>query len=475
MTLRTRFLLYVIGLIAGSFLLYAGALSWTQREFLEQDQEKANRDESGRWALLCEQSVLSKDEITLVHYLRELRGSDEVRWASFLALDGRVIMHTDLSKKNSAADDPAGRWALGVEQRAQRRFRAADGLDVLVYAEPVRRGNERIGVSVLAFDASRQKKRMASALAASVRRFAGVTVLCLLAGVAGAIFVARGLVWPLQELTGAVRRLGGGDWSARPSVSRRDEIGELAVAFSEMSHRLGRLDELKDEFVSTVSHDLRNPLGAITMAARYLLFPPNPISDEARKQILGTVLLSTARLRTMVDNILDAAKIKEGRLDSLRDPFSLGKVLGELHALYRPQAEEFGRRFVLDVPADLPPAVGDEAQTYRILSNLLSNAFKFTSAGDRIGLSAKPVSGNRIAVEVSDEGPGIAPGNIPQLFQRFHTLPSAESSIRKQQGTGLGLAIAKALALAQGGDLTVTSEKNHGTTFQLLLPQAGHA
>ena len=101
MTLRTRFLLYVVGLTIGSFLLYAGALSWTQREFLSREQERANIEETSRWTLLCEQSVLSKDEITLVHYIRNLRRSGDVEWASFLEGDGRILLHSQKNKKNN--------------------------------------------------------------------------------------------------------------------------------------------------------------------------------------------------------------------------------------------------------------------------------------------------------------------------------------------------------------------------------------
>lgn len=470
MTLRTRFLLYVVGLTVGSFLLYAGALSWTQREFLNEEQERANREETSRWTLLCEQSVLSKDEITLVHYVRELRRSGDVEWAAFLAEDGRILMHSQLDLKNTQAVDPVSRWALGLDQPARRTFERTPGPVVTVYAGPVRRGLDPAGVALLAFNDQRQSGRIRSSLIASLRRFAGATLLCLLVGVGIAVGVARGLVSPLSELTSAVRRLGTGDWRVRASVHRRDEIGELATAFREMSHQLARLDELKDEFVATVSHDLRNPLGAITMAARYLMAPPQPMTAEMSRQVINTILLSTARLRMMVDNILDAAKIKKGGLDSQHTPFSVAKVMGELYDLFRHQAEEFGRDFLLEVSPGLPVVLGDESQTYRLLCNLLTNAFKFTSSGDRILFVAEVTPEGGVAMKVQDTGPGISPEDLPTLFKRFQTGGNAVPQVKKQQGTGLGLAIAKALAEAQGGILTVQSTLTQGTTFCFTLP-----
>jgi signal transduction histidine kinase len=469
MTLRARFLLYVVGLIVGSFALYAGALSWAQRDFLKKEQDRANIEETSRWAVLCEQSLLSKDEITLVHYVRELRRSDDVGWASFLGKDGKIIMHTDLTLKNTVAADAVSAWALRAV-RPSRRESLERGTPLLVYANPVRRGRDILGVAVLAFESDHQAGRISSTLFSSLKRFAGVTILCLGIGVGVALVVARGLVRPLNELTSAVRRLGTGDWRAKAAVKRKDEIGELAEAFTEMSRRLARLDELKDEFVATVSHDLRNPLGAITMAARYLMSPPNPLTPEMSRQVLSTVLVSTARLRNMVDNILDAAKIKQGPLVSLREPFSVKKIMSELQALFCVQAEEFGRDFRLEIHPDLPLAMGDEDQTYRLLCNLLTNAFKFTSSGDRITFAVDITTEGRLAIQVSDTGPGIPPEDLPTLFARFHTAQKAGEHVRKHQGTGLGLAIAKALAETQGGTVTVTSELNRGTTFTVILP-----
>lgn len=472
MTLRRRFWVYVLGLIVGSFALYTAALFWTQRGFLEKEQGRVNREELDRWRLLCEQSLLSKDEITLIHYLRELRRADDVVWASFLSLDGRVRIHTTLGQKNSIAEDSVSSWALGIERPAEKRFSEPDGTRA-VCAAPVRLKGERVGAALLAFDADRQSGRVRDALGKSLRRFAGVTILCLLAGIGAATGVARSLAEPLQTLTESVRRLGPAGWNARvPSASRRDEIGELARAFEEMARRLGRLDEMKDEFVATVSHDLRNPLGAISMATRYLMSSPPPLSESVVRPVLTTVLLSVARLRGMIDNILDAATIKEGRLTSLKEPFSLGHVMAELHELHRPQADEFGRNFRLEIPADLPEVRGDENQAYRVLSNLLTNAFKFTSAGDRIILSAGAV-GSDVIAEVRDSGPGIPAQDLPGLFRRFQTGESAHSVVRKKQGTGLGLAIAKSLAEAQGGSLTVESREGGGTVFRFCLPQAG--
>ncbi|MBL0057741.1 MAG: HAMP domain-containing histidine kinase [Elusimicrobia bacterium] len=471
MTLRTRFVFYVAGLTVGSFVLYAGALSWTQREYLIKEQNRANVEESHRWTLLCEQSIFSKDEITLVHYVRELSRSGDVRWASFLSEDGHILMHTDLRLKNTRDVHELRRWSGQMGRFTQMNRAGSDGEPLTVLAGPVSRRGEQFGVALLAFDRRLQTERMRVLLGASLRRFAGATLLCLAIGVGMAFVVARGLVRPLQELTGAVRRLGAGDWKARPAVFRRDEIGQLASAFAEMSRRLARLDELKDEFVATVSHDLRNPLGAITMAARYLVSPPSPLSAETGRQVLGTILISTSRLRNMVDNLLDAAKIKEGPLSSLREAFSVVNVLQELHDLFRAQAEEFGRVFCLRVPEDFPMVIGDEAQTYRILSNLLANAFKFTAAGDRITLSALSTPEGRVAIEVSDSGPGISPEDLSRLFLRFQTAENAGAQVKKKQGTGLGLAIAKALAESQNGTLTVESELHRGTTFRVTLPQ----
>lgn len=178
MTLRTRFVLYVVGLTVGSFVLYAGALSWTQRDYLIKEQTRANVEEIHRWALLCEQSVLSKDEITLVNYLRDLRRSDDVRWASFIAEDGRILMHTDLRLKNTTDLNEVGRWSGTAGRPTQMKRIGPDGESLAVLAGPVWRRGERFGVALLAFDRRRQSERMRTLLAASLGRFGGATLLC---------------------------------------------------------------------------------------------------------------------------------------------------------------------------------------------------------------------------------------------------------------------------------------------------------
>ncbi|MBK8575928.1 MAG: HAMP domain-containing histidine kinase [Elusimicrobia bacterium] len=461
MTLRTRLLLYVVGLTVGSFVLYAGALSWTQREFLNNEQDRANIEESSRWTVLCEQSLLSKDEITLVHYVRELRRAEDVRWASFMSKEGKVIMHTDLTIKNTISADPVSVWALQSRRPQHREFND-ESPPLIAYANPVWRGGEFVGVAILAFESDRQTGRISSTLLSSLKGFAGATFLCLGVGVIVALFVAKGLVGPLNELTSAVRRLGAGDWRARAAVYRKDEIGELAVAFTEMSRRLARLDELKDEFVATVSHDLRNPLGAITMAARYLIAPPNPLTPEMSRQVLNTVLVSTARLRNMVDNILDAAKIKQGPLVSLREPFSVKKVMGELHALFSAQAEEFGRDFRLEIPPDLPMAMGDEDQTYRLLWQPTNERFQIHVVGRSHYVRGGPHTRKTAGHPCVGQRPRNPSADLPTLFTRFYTAENVGTHVKKHQGTGLGLAIARALAETQGGTVTVESEPNCG-------------
>lgn len=138
------------------------------------------------------------------------------------------------------------------------------------------------------------------------------------------------------------------------------------------------------------------------------------MTPDMSRQVITTILLSTARLRNMVDNILDAAKIKKGGLESQREPFSRGQGDGGTPGLFRPQAEEFGRDFRLEVPESLPVVMGDESQTYRLLCNLLTNAFKFTSSGDRICFFRNSRGGSD-----NESFWTPAPGSLPTTFQPY--------------------------------------------------------
>ena len=172
--------------------------------------------------------------------------------------------------------------------------------------------------------------------------------------------------------------------------------------------------------------------------------------------------------------MLDIACLQEKALVFEKKFFALGPLARELVRLYEPLARQSKKTIDLEFPADLPPLLGDEEKVFRILLNLVVNAFKFTREGDRILVSARSGSPGSLECRVSDTGRGIPPDRLPSLFKPYRSRGNAESE-KSAQGAGLGLSIVKVLVEGQGGTLRVESSPGQGTVFVFTLPTGAPA
>lgn len=227
---------------------------------------------------------------------------------------------------------------------------------------------------------------------------------------------------------------------------------------------LATLDRLKTEFVANVSHEFRTPLTLILGHVEDALSRPAMALDGGG---LAAVRRSAQRLLGLVNTLLDFSRIEAGRLDTSFEPTDLAQLTAELASSFRSLLEAAGLSFVVDCPPLPEPVYVDRAQWERIVSNLLSNAFKFTLEG-RIEVSLRP-QGDRVELSVRDTGTGIPADELPHIFERFHRVRGARG--RSIEGTGIGLALAQELVQVHGGSLRVTSELGQGSTFTVSVPR----
>ena len=224
-----------------------------------------------------------------------------------------------------------------------------------------------------------------------------------------------------------------------------------------------RMEALKaeQELLAIVSHDMRNPLGALRLGARQLLAqPPNELGPQARKH--GEFIARCARrMESLMGNVLDAATIRTGHLSLVREPQDLSALIQDAADTFRPLAEEKSQALTVEVPPQLG-VDGDRERLLQVLSNLLGNAVKFAPAGGTIAVRAS-VAGGWVQCSISDDGPGIDPDELHRVFEPYW---SGESS----KGTGLGLSIVKGIVEAHGGTTAVRSEPGKGTTIGFRLP-----
>ncbi|HEX6777252.1 MAG TPA: ATP-binding protein, partial [Ktedonobacterales bacterium] len=240
-----------------------------------------------------------------------------------------------------------------------------------------------------------------------------------------------------------------------------------ARAYEEERRRaeaLAELDRAKTAFFSNVSHEFRTPL-TLMLGPLEDLLAGNSLAPRIHEQ-LALMQRNGLRLLKLVNTLLDFSRIEAGRAQAVYAPTDLAALTADLASVFRSLIEKAGLRLLIDCPPLAEPAYVDREMWEKIVLNLLSNAFKFTFAGE-IAISLRQM-GRQVELTVRDTGVGIAPDEIPRLFERFHRVQGARS--RTHEGSGIGLALVQELAQLHGGTISVESQPGVGTTFTIAIP-----
>ena len=272
---------------------------------------------------------------------------------------------------------------------------------------------------------------------------------------------------PGAEIEGV--RQDGARFPAELSVSAvASDSGRAFVVIARDVTERRAVERMKDEFVATVSHELRTPLTALRGHVELVLDGDGGPVTELQQRFLQVATQSADRLGALINDLLDVAKIEAGRVQLRKELVDLAAVLREVSATFRVEADRRGLAFREDL-AELPPVVGDRDRLIQVFGNLVSNAIKYTPAGE-VGMSARATYG-AVEVVVHDTGVGMTADEQRQLFTKFFR--SRDRTGHDPGGTGLGLVIAKGIVEGHGGTLSVESESGVGTRFRVALPAVG--
>jgi len=216
---------------------------------------------------------------------------------------------------------------------------------------------------------------------------------------------------------------------------------------------------------------LRSPLTAISGYVELLTMKPiDQLNPEKTKKALNIIQESTTRLTQFVNDILDAAKIKAGKMELHKSPFNLRETADSIFTLYQPLFDKKKITAKMDVPKNTPEINADGEKIRQVITNLLSNAYKFTDDGGNITLSVDVKDSSELVVKIKDSGVGIPKDKQHLIFQRFQQVDGTKDVVQGPKGTGLGLTIAKGIVEAHGGKMGFESEEGAGTTFYFSLP-----
>ena len=295
----------------------------------------------------------------------------------------------------------------------------------------------------------------------------GITICTMLIAVMAAFIITRTITRPIRVLIHGVQQIGQGKFIPI-QVSSNDEVALLAQAINEMSAQLNRINELKEEMMHHIAHELRTPL-ATMLTAHYLLTEHSRESLTPEQHRLLTVLRNGIdKLTTFSHDFLDLSKIEAGMME---------------YQFERTDLAEFIRPFVdnaaltaspksINVKLQtrpVPDVMIDREKFEQVVNNLLSNAIKYTDAGGNITVSVASFDGG-VRLSVQDTGIGIAAEDLPKVFTKFYRVRTGSRSGPK--GTGVGLALVKSVAEGHGGSVSVTSTVGSGSTFSIEIPAA---
>lgn len=279
--------------------------------------------------------------------------------------------------------------------------------------------------------------------------------------IVGLIF-SRRISRPLSNLTAAAQSVASGDLDVRVPTRYPGELGELAGAFNHMSQELARADELRRNMTADVAHELRTPLSVIRGKLEGIMDGVYPAGPEHLEPVLEEIGLLTH----LVEDLRLLALAEAGQLTLEKEWVDVGDMLRDAQVNFGPQAADRGVTLALDLPAALPGVMADRRRIAQVLGNLITNALRHTQQGGCVTLTAAACEGG-VEVAVSDTGRGIAPEDLPYIFERFWR--GEKSRSRAGGGTGLGLAITRQLVEMHGGRIHVESEPGRGTTFRFTL------
>src|SRR5262249_28035485 len=301
------------------------------------------------------------------------------------------------------------------------------------------------------------------------------------------------IVKPVKHLKEVSDAIAAGELNVRSEIQTGDEFEDLSHAFNRMLRNLVNMQDrlrkvnadldlkvdelaqanlalyesnrLKSDFLATISHELRTPLNSILGFSEVLASSP-PL-DEKQKRWVSNIRTSGEQLLSLLNDILDLAKIEAGKMEVRLEDFSIRDVSEGLLNMFRPLAERKNIDLREQIAPNIPLLRQDAGKLQQLLSNLLSNAIKFTPEGGRVLLKAEATQ-LHIVLTVMDTGVGIAPEDQELVFEKFRQ--AGNPLTRDHAGTGLGLSIVRELAKLLGGEVMLQSELGRGSTFTARLP-----
>ena len=341
---------------------------------------------------------------------------------------------------------------------------------LLYVAEPVRASEDgRLSVShVLIIAESYRPMRLA--LGDLLPRLLWSGAIALVVSMGLAALLAYSITRPLDRIALAAEEVAAGSYGQKLQISTPREIARLVESFNRMARQVQATLQSQQDLVANVSHELKTPLTSIQGYSQALL-DGTARNADAQQRAAAIIHEEAERMRRLVDELLDLARLESGQVQLALEPVDLAELVRDCTALFAAATEKIGSSLDAQVPSALPAVLGDSDRLRQVLGNLVDNALKHSrdvSDGGRVLIRGE-CEGDWVLCSVTDNGPGIPAEELPRIFERFYQVE--KSRVRRGGGAGLGLAIAREIVEGHGGRLLAESVEGLGTRITMKLPR----
>jgi len=503
MRLKTKFSLFA-SLLITMVLAATGLLFMTfEKQHLIKETKENQIALVKSLASVGREALLRNYDLFLIDYIKIIKkGNKAVTYALFVDNENRILAHSNPQLLRQIVKDTIGIKAQSSQGLLIQSYQVVSEephQEIIDVALPVFLGKERKGTARIGFSKTILEEIIEGTLHKTGKRILVVASFVLIFGLLGAFILAATMTKPIKVLVKGADLIGQGKLDTKIKVDRKDELGWLASEFNQMAERLKELDQMKKDFLSSITHDLRSPLAAIESYVNEML--EGGVEEFAKTGIedLTTIKNNTIRLSYFINELLDTAKIEAGRMEIKPRLLDLSSLVTEVTAIFMPKADEEKINLRVELPIGLPKVFADGDRIGQVLTNLISNGIKFTPPGGTVTINAEKMMENPefVLVKVSDTGVGIPPEDLDSIFDRFHQgkdvfeyvykndrLPEemdkaldkfhqvkeVREKVKRGKGTGFGLFIVKSIVELHGGKVWAESKLGEGTTFAFTLP-----
>lgn len=282
-------------------------------------------------------------------------------------------------------------------------------------------------------------------------------------GLVVSYFLSGNITRPLRQLSRAAEKIRQGELKQEVPVETQDEVGQLAAVFNQMSAELAVNENNRQELLANIAHELKTPLAILQGHLESMLDGV----EQPEPEKLFSMQEEVMRLTRLVGDLRDLSLAQVHQLELHLQPMDLGEKTERAAEMLEPLLEEKNLHFVKELAPDLPLRQLDPDRLNQILYNLITNAIRYTTPGTAILLKTE-AAGENVRLLIADEGPGIAPEDLPHVFEQFYR--GDKSRNRALGGSGIGLSLAKSFVEAQGGSIRAENRKNGGAAFIVEFP-----